>query len=318
MVTTETCMSDKDSINRRNVLRKIGGIGVASAVGFSGLASGESLSDDEKQDVIDTIYKSQRVEQIKKKFGGVNIEPKKVQSVTTNQSGDLVTAKLSVSDGDLVYSSVKDTTVIVQFDRSASEIGESWPKNTEAFIKSTSSGVDLLRTATDEEIKDVTEGVNTSEIESADAVNIFIDPESQTYYMEKYDFNNKILEMFELATGGTSSGKISPTREDQNHEYNVREHKVFNSEKQNIQLQSDCNINSNTAADVILCFNQVGSCALCSPTLVGGPVPTVACLLVVCFGTPNAVSAILEEVDNSCFNLIKDVISCWDEWTSFW
>lgn len=305
--------SQDGKLSRRNILRSTSAIGSAAFLltipalaEKSGFGTERALKNN--QGSLESVYQSLAVQQLREQYPNVALEPRNIRTVVTDSEDKVVAANVTVEDGELTYISVHDTTqVTLVFDERDRDVVGDWPSDTEGLINATSNGATFVRTATVDELETVLNSLGRTEVEDADEQNVYVAPETQSYFVEKFDYESRQLELLEVSSQLDALGETG---------YRIDDQDVYGTK--GATIQGGCNINDDTAANVLLCLHQVTTCSACSPSFLGGPIPAVACLLLVCIGTPTALEALIDELDNSCVALVTDVLSCWDEWTDFY
>lgn len=295
-------------------------MGLSSTVGFTGFASAREadINEDTKKNIIDSIYGSPEVRQIKQEFDKSDIEPTSIKSVITDSRGEIVAANISVNDGTLAYFNFDSAQAKLIFNKRKPNISKNWPANTEGLITATADNVTFFRTVSQDEKKRIINGIGKTKIDNPNVSKIIVDPEARIYLIDKYDYNNKEIETIKASSSKSKNGV----------DYRIIENELFgshvlgllsNQSIQQLNSQSDgCTADGETAAEVILCLTQAITCRWCLLSGIGGPKAVVACILLICLGTPSALEALIDELDNPCASLVGDLTSCWDKWTSFY
>lgn len=316
--STESTGPRSGPLSRRTLLQSVGAVGAASGL-LTMLAGAEQTGNELTPvsavdgELLGSIFQTPEVRQLRRTYPTVALKPEGVHSLHTDSNDQVIAANVAVAGGTLAYLNVHDTTqVTVSLDQRRPDVIADWPLGTEGMIKATVEKATFIRTATEDEQERVLDGIGGTRIENADDSDVFVAPETDSYLIQKFDYEGRRIEVLAVSAGVSSTGGSAG-----NYQIDAQ-HVVGSGGQTGVGIAGSCNINEETAVDVYLCLHQLTTCTLCAPSIVGGPIAAVACLLLVCFGSVTAVTAYLDEVDFGCTALISDVLDCWDEWTQFY
>lgn len=310
--------NDRCVSSRRRVLKSMG---TAGALPLSIRSSKNGTIDlspnpDRKEVAIDKVYESPEIEKLKSEFPDLTVDSESVQSVIQDNDSQITSIRISVTDGLLTYINTNQVTqVILALDDDARSSIEDWPPYTEGFIRASAEEAVFTRTATQLEQLLVSYRLGQTQMENPTNTNISFTPESGTYYIDKYDEREKEIESIIATTAGPS---IQNTSGSGSGGLSIRSQAYYGENDMSLSDTEECELNGAAAGDIFFCLVQATTCALCAPSVVGGPKAALACLLLVCLGSPTAVQAVIPELENNCYNLAERAYTCFKEFSKFY
>jgi hypothetical protein len=110
----------------------------------------------------------------------------------------------------------------------------------------------------------------------------------------------------------TTTGGASITDNSRRSSLTIRSQKYYDGTASTM-TDERCVLDDGTAKNIFVRLQQVITCGLCAPSVVGGPQAAVACLLLVCLGSPTALQAVVPESENDCVDLAERAYDCYTE-----
>lgn len=202
--------------------------------------------------------------------------------------------------------------MVLKLSSSARSEIDHWPTGTEGFIKSTASSTEFFRTSTVGEKDDILAELEDTKLSNPDQTSVILAPKSGTYYIDKFDMDAQEIESI-VASGQSPSNQLTSSSQKS---LDIVEQQYYDDSLAFTPTDKEsCTLGSTAAKETFFCLVQVISCSLCAPSLVGGPKAALACVLLVCLGSPTAIEAIIPELENNCVNLAERAVTCYVEFT---
>lgn len=301
--------------SRRKVLKSMGTAGALPITLSAGQEGPLSFSTDAKSESLETVYESPEIEQLKSEFPNVDIDLERVQSALTDRNDEVTALRVSVPDGTLIYINTSGSSqVVLQLDEAARYKFEDWPRFADGWIQATEEEAIFTRTTTAFEQFLVSYRLGDTQMEDPTRTEVLLSPNERTYYVDKYDEDARETESL-VAT--TTASSIARTDDSGSDSLTIQTQSYYGEGDVELAGDEKCELNGAAAGNIFFCLQQVATCALCAPSSVGGPQAAVACLLLVCFGTPTALEAVLPQLDNNCYDLGERAYNCYNEYTEY-
>lgn len=326
--TPESLKQDSTSpagASRRRVLRTLSAVGAAGFVlpTGTGIAAGvpESVLKTGADSYVHRVYETAEVTTLIDSYPELDFTFKSVMALRVDADDNIRAAEFTAVDGVLTYFHAKGAcyAALALDDSLRKSLRDwDWPQQTTGRVEATATEAKFVRTVTVHEERAFLRRLGATKLGRPDTNRLLFTPDEATYHADRLDFTSRAVEA--LTVVDIERGERKPDKQKQaKNGLIIVEQAVYGGDSgEEMTAMSGCRLSSRQAADLILCLYQLASCRFCLLSALGGPAVTLACILLLCFGSPAALEALLPQLDNSCVSLATKTISCWDTVTSYY